>query len=580
MTLARDDRRAATRALPGQVERDAPSAALTTYRCGGPLAALVRAEHRGRPRCASPTSRATDVPVLVIGRGSNLLVADAGFAGVAIVLAGDVRTARRRSTAERVAIAGGARSRCRSSPAGPRRRASAASSSSSGSPASVGGAVRMNAGGHGRETERRARRRPGVLASTTATSATLAPRRARPRLPALGARRRVPSCSPRRSPGTPTIPPSVRGAHRRDRALAPRAPARRPERGLGVHQPARRRRRPAHRGRAAARACASAGAVVSEKHANFFVAEPGRDRRPTSHALVARSARRRWPPERASTSSPSSHLVGFRDRRGSPTMTADDRPTHPRASHRGATRGRPQAPAASRSRSWPSCVALGLAFLAVRVAGARRRPHPRRRARRRSIAAAVEQAAGVETGRAAAARRHRARSQRASSGCRGSPTPRSSRELPGHVAHHRDRTCTPVAYVRRDDARVALARRRRHRDRRQRRAAAGRDRSARRARACPRPAARLAPAGAAGVVRPRCRPSSRARVGAVDLDRRRASTLVLDGGGEVRLVRRRPTSRPKGAAALAVLQRLGDRAVRVHRRVRPAVARREVSGTE
>ena len=76
--------------LGDRARRDAPSAELTTYRCGGPLGVLVRAGTRRRPpdrrwRAAGEPG----VPVLVIGRGSNLLVSDDGFDGVAIVLGDD-----------------------------------------------------------------------------------------------------------------------------------------------------------------------------------------------------------------------------------------------------------------------------------------------------------------------------------------------------------------------------------------------------------------------------------------------------------------------------------------------------------
>src|SRR5205085_3431302 len=74
--------------LPGRVERRVSSAALTTYRCGGPLAVVVRAEQEDDLSVIAGVI-GDDVPMLVIGRGSNLLVADGGFAGVAVTLAGE-----------------------------------------------------------------------------------------------------------------------------------------------------------------------------------------------------------------------------------------------------------------------------------------------------------------------------------------------------------------------------------------------------------------------------------------------------------------------------------------------------------
>ena len=223
-----------------------PSAALTTYRCGGPLAGARARRRRGRAAASSPMCSARPgAGVLVVGRGSNLLVADAGFAGVALVARPASSSSSTSTTAPRTSCAGGAVAL----PVLARRAAAAGLGGLEffvGIPGSVGGAVRMNAGGHGARHRGRprharvcsTRRRRGPRGRDRPTSAS-----------ATGVRRsgRVPSSSVRRSPGTRPTPPRVRRAHRRDRALAPGAPARRPERGLGVHQPTGRRRRAPHR---------------------------------------------------------------------------------------------------------------------------------------------------------------------------------------------------------------------------------------------------------------------------------------------------------------------------------------------
>ena len=70
-----------TRAVPARRSRRIAAADRSLSSC----APSTRTTSTRSPRCRRPT----DVPVLVIGRGSNLLVADAGFAGVAIVLGGE-----------------------------------------------------------------------------------------------------------------------------------------------------------------------------------------------------------------------------------------------------------------------------------------------------------------------------------------------------------------------------------------------------------------------------------------------------------------------------------------------------------
>jgi UDP-N-acetylmuramate dehydrogenase len=135
-------------ALPGRVERDAPLAGLTTYRVGGSAAVLVRARGEGDLAVIADALRRQPVPLLVVGRGSNLLVADAGFAGLALVLEG---TFDEIAPGADVIVAGGAVAL----PVLARRAAAAGLTGTEfyvGIPGTVGGAVRMNAGGHGRET--------------------------------------------------------------------------------------------------------------------------------------------------------------------------------------------------------------------------------------------------------------------------------------------------------------------------------------------------------------------------------------------------------------------------------------------
>src|SRR5690606_8342738 len=69
-----------------RVERDRPLGPLTTYRVGGPAAALVTVEDDAQLDALASVLARHDVPVLVVGRGSNLLVADSGFPGVAVRL--------------------------------------------------------------------------------------------------------------------------------------------------------------------------------------------------------------------------------------------------------------------------------------------------------------------------------------------------------------------------------------------------------------------------------------------------------------------------------------------------------------
>ena len=135
-------------ALGPTAERDRPLGALTTYRVGGPAALFEEVADEARlGEVAQSTSRA-GLPVLVVGRGSNLLVADRGFDGLAITLGSGFDALSVEGTTVR---AGGALSL----PVLARRTAAAGLRGlewAVGVPGSVGGAVRMNAGGHGSDT--------------------------------------------------------------------------------------------------------------------------------------------------------------------------------------------------------------------------------------------------------------------------------------------------------------------------------------------------------------------------------------------------------------------------------------------
>ncbi len=124
---------------------DEPLGPLTTYRVGGPAAIFVAPTSLADLQAVAAVISRYQLPVLVVGRGSNLLVADAGFAGVAMSLAewadGIELSGVEVTAGSAVAL-----------PVLARRTAAAGLTGfewAVGVPGSIGGAVRMNAGGHG-----------------------------------------------------------------------------------------------------------------------------------------------------------------------------------------------------------------------------------------------------------------------------------------------------------------------------------------------------------------------------------------------------------------------------------------------
>ena len=133
--------------LGDRAKRDVPLGPITTYGVGGPAALFL--EHCGPDdlMLAREAVAASGVPVLIVGRGSNLLVSDRGFPGLALTLGDDFTAIHRDGESTLVRAGGGL-----SLPVLARRTAALGLRGlewAVGVPGTVGGGVRMNAGGHG-----------------------------------------------------------------------------------------------------------------------------------------------------------------------------------------------------------------------------------------------------------------------------------------------------------------------------------------------------------------------------------------------------------------------------------------------
>jgi UDP-N-acetylmuramate dehydrogenase len=125
---------------------DVPMGALTTYRVGGCAAAMVVVDDHETLSAVAATVAGTGIPVMTLGRGSNMLVADRGFDGLVVHMAGDYAAIN--VVDETIVIAGAAAKL----PVVARTTVGYGLTGfewAVGVPGSIGGAVRMNAGGHG-----------------------------------------------------------------------------------------------------------------------------------------------------------------------------------------------------------------------------------------------------------------------------------------------------------------------------------------------------------------------------------------------------------------------------------------------
>ena len=131
----------------GGIALDAPLAPLTWYRIGGPARILVEAASTDDIRIVGKLLSEIPIPALVMGAGSNLLISDEGFPGIVIRLEGEFQNLD--VVPEALSIVAGAAAPlakvvhegCRIGMNGMERLA--------GIPGSVGGALFMNAGTYG-----------------------------------------------------------------------------------------------------------------------------------------------------------------------------------------------------------------------------------------------------------------------------------------------------------------------------------------------------------------------------------------------------------------------------------------------
>ncbi len=127
----------------------APFGSRTTYRVGGTARLLITLNTLDELRSIAHELAMVDVPIFTLGKGSNTLVADSEFDGVVVVLGDEFASLEWTDGDDGVHVVAGA---ALGLPIAARRLADGGVSGfewAVGVPGSFGGAVVMNAGGHG-----------------------------------------------------------------------------------------------------------------------------------------------------------------------------------------------------------------------------------------------------------------------------------------------------------------------------------------------------------------------------------------------------------------------------------------------
>lgn len=138
-----------TNAVEGVVQADMSLAPFTSYNIGGPTAVFAAPETEAGIKRVLDLAHADDIPLFVLGRGSNVLVSDKGWQGVTLYLGDNtsgwevkgqdvqVQAGTRLLDLIRAAVGEGL----------------AGMEMLAGIPGGIGGALRMNAGAFGQEIE-------------------------------------------------------------------------------------------------------------------------------------------------------------------------------------------------------------------------------------------------------------------------------------------------------------------------------------------------------------------------------------------------------------------------------------------
>jgi UDP-N-acetylmuramate dehydrogenase len=130
-----------------RVQADVQLSAFTTLRVGGPAAALAHAEQPRDLEAIAKIAHEFACGWLVIGKGSNLLIADTGWPGIAVVLGRGFRGVE----VDGAQVRAGAAEPMPALAQHVAREGLAGLAFGVAIPGTVGGAVRMNAGAHGGE---------------------------------------------------------------------------------------------------------------------------------------------------------------------------------------------------------------------------------------------------------------------------------------------------------------------------------------------------------------------------------------------------------------------------------------------
>lgn len=150
---------AVSETLAGEIRRrfgararfNEPLSRHTSFRIGGPADVWVEAANADEIVFLQRLSREAELPFVVFGGGTNVLVSDAGIRGLVVKLGRPFAELRWQARKEGVAVSAGAAARFRRLVTAAARRGLSGLEFAEGIPGSIGGGLLMNAGAFGGE---------------------------------------------------------------------------------------------------------------------------------------------------------------------------------------------------------------------------------------------------------------------------------------------------------------------------------------------------------------------------------------------------------------------------------------------
>lgn len=139
-----------SRVMPGKVVADKPLTKFTTLRVGGPAAIFATIDTLTELRLLLETISDYELPALILGRGSNLLISDEGVRGIVFQLGEDFKSV----VVEKDEVRAGGAATLAALVQTAWRNQLAGLAFAVGIPGTVGAAVALNVGAHGGEMGR------------------------------------------------------------------------------------------------------------------------------------------------------------------------------------------------------------------------------------------------------------------------------------------------------------------------------------------------------------------------------------------------------------------------------------------